>query len=220
MKRGAQATLQPQEGLGEPAPLRSSKHSWWRQLCLDYGRYSTRGDGFFRIVFLTQGFWACAGYRVAHSLFESRIPFVAMLVQKAAEILTGISIAPGCEIGEGLYIENFGGIVIAREARIGQNFSVGQQVTIAGAGRREDWGAPVIGDRVYIGAHSVLLGRITVGEDAMICPGSVVTRAVPPRAVVMGNPARVVGWEGSFDWVQYEGMERDPERHASRMTQG
>jgi hypothetical protein len=38
---------------------------------------------------------------------------------------------------------------------------------------------------------------------------------VPPRAVVLGNPARVVSYEGSFDWVLYDGMDADPARRAS-----
>jgi serine acetyltransferase len=62
----------------------------------------------------------------------------------------------------------------------------------------------------------VIVGRIDVGEDAMICAGSVVTRPVPPRAVVVGNPARVISYEGSFEHVVYDGMHVDEERLASR----
>lgn len=43
-----------------------------------------------------------------------------------------------------------------------------------------------------IGANATLLSGIVVGENAMIGAGSVVTRDVPPRAVVVGNPARTV----------------------------
>lgn len=46
-----------------------------------------------------------------------------------------------------------------------------------------------------IGANSTLLPDITVGEFAMIGAGSVVTRDVPPYAVVVGNPARVLRYE-------------------------
>ena len=69
---------------------------------------------------------------------------------------------------------------------------------------------------MFIGAHSVIVGDFQVGEDAMICAGSVVTRTVPPRAVMMGNPARVVSFDGSFEHVVYDGMELDMERHASK----
>ncbi|HLZ10830.1 MAG TPA: DapH/DapD/GlmU-related protein, partial [Chloroflexota bacterium] len=83
------------------------------------------------------------------------------------------------------------------------------------AGGAEDRGAPTIGNRVFIGAHSVIVGRITVGDDVVICAGSVVSRSVPARAVVMGNPARVVSYDGSFDYVYYDGMDVDPARRAS-----
>jgi serine O-acetyltransferase len=68
---------------------------------------------------------------------------------------------------------------------------------------------------VFIGAHSVIVGRITIGDDAVICAGSVVNRSVPARAVVMGNPARVVSYDGSFDYVLYDDMDVDPARRAS-----
>jgi len=73
----------------------------------------------------------------------------------------------------------------------------------------------VIGNRVFIGAHSVIVGRVTVGDDAVVCAGSVVVRAVPARAVVMGNPARVVSYEGSFEYILYDGMDVDPARRTS-----
>ena len=49
----------------------------------------------------------------------------------------------------------------------------------------------------------------------MICPGAVVNKSVPARAVVLGNPARVVSYDGSFDYVFYDGMDLDPARRAS-----
>src|SRR5258708_7317924 len=80
------------------------------------------------------------------------------------------------------------------------------------AGSGDNRGAPGIGNRVFIGAHSIIVGRITVGDDAVICAGSVVTRSVPARAMVMGNPARVVSYDGSFDYIFYDGMDADPAR--------
>ncbi len=62
----------------------------------------------------------------------------------------------------------------------------------------------------------MIVGKISVGEDAMVCAGSVVMRNVAPRAVVVGNPARVVSFDGSFDHVVYDGVERDADRQTSR----
>jgi len=83
------------------------------------------------------------------------------------------------------------------------------------AGQGEERGTPVLGDRVFVGPHAIILGKITIGDDALISPGAVVLRSVPPRAVVLGNPARVVSYDGSFEIIKYDGMEADVERIAS-----
>ncbi|GHB83358.1 hypothetical protein GCM10010306_092530 [Streptomyces umbrinus] len=54
-----------------------------------------------------------------------------------------------------------------------------------------------IGNDVWIGSHAVLLDGITVADGAVIGAGSVVTKDVPARAVVAGNPARVLRWRGT-----------------------
>lgn len=51
----------------------------------------------------------------------------------------------------------------------------------------------VIEDRVYIGPNATILKGVRVGEGSFIEPGSLVTRDVPPRVRVLGNPAQVIG---------------------------
>lgn len=50
----------------------------------------------------------------------------------------------------------------------------------------------VIGRRCFIGARSIILPGVTVGDECVVGSGSVVTKDVPPRSVVAGNPARVI----------------------------
>jgi len=202
------------------APLELHHTPWWRHIYLDYRRYKVTGDPAAR----AQGFWASCVYRVSRAaVYGARPRFlraplrvVALVAQKLTEVLTGIGIPAECEIGEGLYIGHFGGIILSRDCRIGHNCSIAQNVTLGTGGTGESRGAPTIGNRVFIGTHSVIVGRISVGEDAMICAGSVVMRNVAPRAVVVGNPARVVSFEGSFDHVVYDGVEQDADRQMSR----
>ncbi len=51
-----------------------------------------------------------------------------------------------------------------------------------------------IGDDVWVGSHAVILDGVTVGAKAVIAAGAVVTKDVPPGAVVGGNPARLIKW--------------------------
>jgi serine O-acetyltransferase len=207
--------------VGDGTRLELHHAPWWRHVQRDFRRYRVTGDTALRTIFLTQGFWASSIYRVCRAArcqggFWSALarPFTA-LAQKLAEVVTGISIPWQCEIGDGLYIGHYGSIILAPEARIGHNCSLAQNVTIGMAPSNEGRGAPTVGNRVFIGAHSVLVGRITIGDDAVICAGAVVNKSVPARAVVMGNPARVVSYDGSFDYVFYDGMDVDPARRAS-----
>ncbi len=187
----------------------------------DYRRHRATGArNVVAVVLLTQGYWATAVYRVSHWAKErlrvaglrGLVNAGCLLLQKLVEVMTGISIPAGCEIGAGLYIGHFGGIVIDVGSRVGQNCNLSQGVTLGVGGRGELEGAPVLGDRVHVGVNAVVLGKITIGDDAVIGPGAVVMSSVPACGVAMGNPARVVGDLGSFEFVIYDDMESDPDR--------
>jgi serine O-acetyltransferase len=142
---------------------------------------------------------------------------LAAMVQVVVEVITHVTLPVSVEIGPGLYIAHTGYIVVGSKARIGSHCTLTQGVTIghAGGGEQDRSGCPTIGDRVYIGPGAILIGPITVGDDALIGAGAVVTRSVPPRGVMAGNPARLLSRRGSFDLISYPGMENDPARRAS-----
>ena len=176
-----------------------------------------------RVIFFTQGLWAACVYRISHYLYygvkfpliRSGVRFFCQVARKRMEIVTGISLPPDCFIGEGLYVGHFGTIIVSTRAVIGNNCNLSQGVTLGYGGRGERGGFPTIGNRVYIAANAVVVGDITVGDDSVIGAGAVVTRSVAPRAVVVGNPSRVVSYKGSFDFITYDGMESDTERLAA-----
>jgi serine O-acetyltransferase len=201
---------------------------WCRLVYSDYRRYRATEESVLTTIFMTQGFWASTVYRFSRGLVHGMRPGIVRktlkiftaLMQKVMEIVTGICIPRECNIGEGFYIGHFGAIILPRYGRFGRNCNIGQNVTIGIAVKGVKRWTPVIGNRVFIGAHSVIVGNISVGDDAMICAGSVLTRPVPARAVVMGNPAKVVSFEGSFDYIAYDGMEDDADRTASLALAG
>jgi serine O-acetyltransferase len=190
----------------------------------DYRRFVALGANRpLKTIFFCQGLWATFVYRVSHHLYY-RTPFSPLrklmrlfcqIARKAIEILTGISLPPECQIGEGLYIGHFGTIIVSSLAVIGKNCNLSQGVTLGVSGRGDRRGAPIIGNRVYIAANAVVAGKITIGDDVVIGACTVVTTSVPPRTVVAGNPAQIRSCRGSFTHILYDGMEKDPERQAS-----
>lgn len=207
----------------KPAARRALRApQWWRLLRKDYLRYRLAGHSAIGTILLTQGFWANCVHRVFHALLTSLpngplrsiVKTLGAMVQKAVEITTGICIPNKTQVGGGFYLPRFGAIILSHGS-IGENCTIEQNVTLGIAGRGEERGHPTIGNRVFIGAGAMIVGKIAIGDDAYIFPGSVVTRPVPPRAVVMGYPAKIVSYDGSFDWIVYEGMEHDPERRES-----
>ena len=103
--------------------------------------------------------------------------------------LYGIFISPDADIGEGAYIGHFGNININR-CSIGKNCSIHQHTTL---GKDSINGSgPIIGDYVWIGAHSIINNDVKVENNATIAAGSNVLRCVKEYALVMGNPARVI----------------------------
>jgi serine O-acetyltransferase len=98
----------------------------------------------------------------------------------------GIDLRSSAQIGPGLYIGHFGGIRVA-DCRIGSGCSIAQQCQIGPAGAA----GPLIGDRVWVGAHARVLGAISVGDGVTISAGCHITRDLPARVLVVGNPARI-----------------------------
>jgi maltose O-acetyltransferase len=106
-------------------------------------------------------------------------------------------------LGRGVFA-NYGCVFLDVAAiEIGDGAQIGPHVQILAADhprdpelRRQGWesGRPVrVGRNVWIGGGAILLPGVTVGDDAIVGAGSVVTRDVAPGATVAGNPARALG---------------------------
>jgi serine O-acetyltransferase len=113
----------------------------------------------------------------------------------------GFDISPAASIGPGFYLGHFGGVVISPYAVIGSNVNIAQGVTIGSTSTGPRIGAPTLEDRVWIGTNAVLVGKITIGSEALIGPGAYVTFDVPSKAVVLGNPGIIVAHTGSMGYI-------------------
>lgn len=95
-------------------------------------------------------------------------------------------------IGDGFYIGHIGTIIINQDAVIGKNCNISPGVTIGQTNRGSKSGVPVIGDYVWMGTNSVMVGGIIIGNDVMIAPGSFVNFDVPDHSIVIGNPGKII----------------------------
>lgn len=113
---------------------------------------------------------------------------VYLLLQFGVHACWGIELPRAARIGPGLYIGHFGGITVARDAVIGSNCNLSQNVTIGVAGTGARRGVPVIGDNVYIGPGARVFGNIRVGNNVQIGANAVVHADIPDDADVVLDP--------------------------------
>lgn len=125
-------------------------------------------------------------------------------------ILKGAIIGKNCNINCHVFIENdvkvgdnvtvksgvqlWDGITIENEVFIGPNVTFTNDVRPRSKQYPTVFNKTLIKKRASIGAGATILGGVTVGEFAMVGAGSIITKNVPSRALVIGAPAEIVGW--------------------------
>lgn len=115
----------------------------------------------------------------------------------------GVFIDFTTDIGPGLYLPHPVGIVINRRCRLGANCNIAQHVTLGLKSRAPREGCPTIGDRVYIGPGAVVIGAISIGNNAAIGANAVITKDVPDNAVMAGVPGQVISLRGSTGYINH-----------------
>lgn len=154
-----------------------------------------------------RGYWKNYGFRYTYFLrlaSESRgIAYILYkLILKHMTIKYGYEISEKTEIGKGLAIMHLGGISINHRAKIGKNCTIYQGVTIGGdVGKKS--GAPVIGDKVWIGPNAVLVGKITIGNNVLIAGNAYVNFDVSDNSIVLGNPGVIKSWDRIDEYIEH-----------------
>lgn len=100
-------------------------------------------------------------------------------------------ISSEAKIGRGFYIGHLGPIIINPNAIIGDNVNISSGVTIGQQNRGIKQGSPIIGNNVFIGANSIIVGKVNIGNNVLIAPGAYVNFDVPNNSIVIGNPGKI-----------------------------
>jgi UDP-2-acetamido-3-amino-2,3-dideoxy-glucuronate N-acetyltransferase len=127
-----------------------------------------------------------------------------------AHVLPGARIGADCNVCDNVFVENdvvvgdrvtikcgvqlWDGVRLADDVFVGPNVTFTNDPFPRSRAYPEVFGQTVVGVGASIGANATILPGLTIGRQAMIGAGAVVTKDVPPNAIVLGNPARIVGY--------------------------
>lgn len=129
------------------------------------------------VTYCYPGIRAISSYRIAHKLVQLQVPIIPRMISELAHSETGIDIHPEATIGESFTIDHGTGIVIGATAIIGNNVKLYQGVTLGAKSFDTDLQGnpikgiprhPIIGDNVVIYSNTTILGRIKIGNNAVI----------------------------------------------------
>ena len=137
------------------------------------------------------GFHALTAYRVSHRLWQDNRRGLAYYMQSIISRKYSADIHPASRLGHGIYLRVGAGVVIGETAVVGNDVSILEGVTLGGTGKESGDRHPKIGNGVIIQDGGTVLGNIHVHDGAVVTAKSIVTKPVPPLAIVRGVPAKI-----------------------------
>jgi serine O-acetyltransferase len=146
----------------------------------------------FEILTTYPGVHALLFHRLAHSLWNIRLKWLARWLSAFARWFTGIEIHPGATIGRRFFIDHGMGVVIGETAEIGDDVTLYHGVTLGGTSWNKGKRHPTLGNDVVVGAGAKILGPLTIGNRVRIGSNAVVLKDVVDGATVVGVPGRIV----------------------------
>jgi serine O-acetyltransferase len=146
-----------------------------------------------QVVLFSKGFAALVCHRAAYRLHVKGSKFTALYLQSQASATFGVDIHPHAQLGHRLMLDHGTGVVIGETAQVGDGCTFLHGVTLGGTGKQHGDRHPKIGENVLIGANASLLGNIRIGDRVKIGAGSVVLRPIPEGATAVGVPAKIIG---------------------------
>jgi acetyltransferase-like isoleucine patch superfamily enzyme len=153
-----------------------------------------------------------------HALCESENVGPGTRVWAFAHVLPGAVIGADCNICDGVFVENdvvvgdrvtvkcgvqlWDGVRLEDDVFVGPNATFTNDLFPRSREYPESFPRTVVGTGASIGANATILPGVRIGRRAMVGAGAVVTKDVPPNAVVVGNPARITGYSGARHTVR------------------
>ena len=147
----------------------------------------------FGIITTYPGVHAVLIHRVSHCCWNAGYFWLARFIAYICRWLTGIEIHPGAQIGRRFFIDHGMGVVIGETAIIGDDCTLYHGVTLGGTTWSKGKRHPTLHNGVIIGAGAKVLGPIEIGAGARVGSNSVVVKAVPAGATVVGIPGHIIG---------------------------
>ena len=146
------------------------------------------------IVMSYPGLYAITVQRIAHALYQAKVPLIPRVMSEHAHARTGIDIHPGAQIGPGFFIDHGTGVVIGETTVIGKRVKLYQGVTLGALSFAKDAQGnliknikrhPNVEDNVVIYAGATILGgETTIGHDSTIGANVWLIHSVPPNSKV------------------------------------
>lgn len=142
---------------------------------------------------------------------EGAVLSVGVKVWHFCHVMTGARLGAGSSLGQNSFVAK--GVITGSNCKIQNNVSLYEGVTLgndvflgpscvftnvinprSAVNRRDSYAPTHVQDGASIGANATILCGTTIGRHAFVGAGAVVLSDVPPHAIVVGNPARQVGW--------------------------
>ena len=130
-------------------------------------------------------------YRLVFFLRKAKNNMFFKAIYRYCSRKYGIDISPNTIIGPGFYMGHAYAITINSHAKLGKNINIHKGATIGRTNRGKYKGSPIIGNNVFIGINSTIVGGINIGDNVLIAPNSYVNFDVPSNSIVIGNPASI-----------------------------
>lgn len=146
------------------------------------------------VILSYPGIEAIIAHRLAHQLWQQKVPLIPRILSEIVHGKTGIDIHPGATIGESFFIDHATGVVIGETTVIGRNVKMYQGVTLGALsvkkGKANQKRHPTIEDNVTIYSGATILGGDTViGEGSTIGGNVWITSSVLPGSKIYNQPS-------------------------------